>query len=632
MAAVNVDDIADIYELSPLQQGLLFHSLYAPGSETYVVQFACALQGDVDIPAFRRAWQRLLERHDAFRTSFHATELRQPLQVVHHRVDVPWREEDWRGLPKAEREARREAFLAADRAAGFDPAAAPLMRLTIFRMTEDSYWFTWTHHHLLIDGWSLGVVLGDLQRLYSAFRRGEEAVLPPVRPYRDYVAWLQEQDPTAAEAFWRGQLRGVTAPTGLSISRQESGPAGSNARYGERRIELTPALTAALGAVARQAQVTLNTVVQGAWALLLSHYAGSQDVLFGVTVSGRPPDLPGVEQMVGCFINTLPARVQVPGAALLRPWLQGLQAQQAEARQYEFSALVDIQGWSAVPRDTPLFETLLVFENYPIAAALDGDADHDPILLAKDLRVAERTNYPLTLAVAPATVLGLRLLYDRGRVSEAASERLLDHFVTLLAAIAANPERRLAAMPLLPAWEQRRLVVEWNQTALAAEAERSITQLVAEQARRRPQAPAVVTATSVLSYADLDRQANRLAHRLQRLGVGPDRLVGVLLERSSALIVAQLAILKAGGAYLPLDPALPPERLAAMLADAHAVALLTRAALAEPLPAVTAAVIYLEEEELFRDTEPAACPSEQAGPDHLAYVIYTSGSTGRPKG
>ncbi|MCL5995558.1 MAG: condensation domain-containing protein, partial [Chloroflexi bacterium] len=327
-------NIESVYPLSPMQQGMLFHSLYNPDSGVYVEQMTCVFEGELDVPSFARAWQQVVNRHTILRTAFAWKRVDRMLQVVHRETNMPLQQHDWSRLSPSEQAAQLEAFLQADRSHSFDVSKAPLMRLALMRLGANQWQFAWTHHHILLDGWSVPILLREVLTLYEAYRLGREATLPPTRPYRDYIAWLDQQDLSQAESFWRKALQGFTAPTPLTVDRPASSAAGV-APYPELDIELPTQTTAALHAMSREHQLTMNTLVQGAWALLLSRYSGEEDILFGATVSGRPAHLPGAESMVGLFINTLPVRVALPPHARLIPWLQQLQAQQAQLRQYE---------------------------------------------------------------------------------------------------------------------------------------------------------------------------------------------------------------------------------------------------------------------------------------------------------
>ncbi|MCA1568631.1 MAG: amino acid adenylation domain-containing protein, partial [Acidobacteria bacterium] len=622
-------NVEDLYPLSPMQSGLLFHSLYDPDSGYYVEQLGCLFDGRLDVAAFESAWRQLLGRHAILRTAFVWEGLDMPLQVVRRETGLPLEVSDWRALDASAREERLEAFLEADRARGFELSEAPLMRLFLFRLEEDSYRFVWTSHHLLLDGWSMALLLGELFGRYEALVRGAEAAVEPVKPYRDYIAWLQRQDSSKAEAYWRRTLAGFTAPTPLGIGRVSLGSTRQEAQYDRRQVALPADLTAGLQTFARLNRLTLGTVMQGAWALLLSRYSAEEDVVFGVTVSGRPAELAGVETMVGLFINTLPVRVHVaPGSSLL-DWLRGLQEQQAELRRYEFSPLVEVQGWSEIERGQPLFESIFGFENYPLDQTL---RELSGGVRVEDVRLAEKTNFPINLAIIPGHSLTLDIMYDSRRFASESVARLTGHFQTLLQAMLERPAQKLSELPMLTGRERREILGHWNETRADYPSHLCLHELFEAQARRTPEAPALVFEDERLSYIELNRRANRLAHRLRSLGVGPEVLVGIVLERSAEMVVGLLAVLKAGGAYVPLDPTYPRERLAAMLEDARPAVLLSQRQLRDALPAHAAQVVWVDADREEIEREPDHDPVNLSTPDSLAYVIYTSGSTGQPKG
>jgi surfactin family lipopeptide synthetase C len=625
-------DIEDIYDLSPMQAGMLFHKLRSPQDELYNVQVTCAIRGDLDTIVFHRAWQMIVERHTMLRTAFVWENIAHPVQVVCRAVALPWREEDWRGMPDAERGAQLNALLSQDRAEGFDLKAAPLMRFVLVRLADDNYRFIWSFHHMLLDGWSTSLVLKEAFAWYEHLVRGEYAHLEPNRSYRDYIAWLKAQSLSAAEQFWRQELHGFAELTPLGIDRLFAALPHAASDLAELRCCLSETATQALIGLARQHKLTLNTVVQGAWAILLSRYSDMADVVFGATAAVRPVDLDGVESLVGLLINTLPVRVQVDVNVALIPWLASLQARQSAARQYDYAPLVDVQRWSEVPAASPLFESLVVFESYPtdIAAAEPSSAQ----VAVQDVCVFERTNYPLTIVVGMASVLTLKILYDPARIRAATAACVAAQMQTLLQAIAANPDARLGALSPLSDKERADVVERWNATAQAYPREATVDVLVTEHARRSPHAVAVSCGGCELTYGELDRRANQMAHALRARGVGPDVLVGIALERSLDLVVSLLGILKAGGAYVPLDPAYPPERLRFMAKDAGIAMVLTQAALADSLP-LPPEVPTLELDGTFAQEllmAPTTALVSGAVSSNLVYVSYTSGSTGRPKG
>jgi len=584
-------DIESIYELSPLQEGLLFHDLYTFEARIYAVQFSCTLQGNLNIPVFERVWRRVVERHPILRTSFHWEELDRPLQVVHQQVSLPLKLYDWRGLSPSDKETRLESLLQADREQGFELSQPPLMRLTLVQLDDSTHKLIWSFHHLLLDGWSLSLVLKEVFSFYEALLSGHDLSLKRGCPYEDYIAWLQQQDLSEAEAFWRQTLEGFAAPTPLLVGNGTS-VGEAEKEHDALRIQIPADTTAALQFLARQHRLTLNTLIQGAWALLLSRYSGEEDVVFGATVSGRPPNMEGVESMVGLFINTLPVRVHVSPDSLLIPWLKELQAQQFRARQYEYSPLVQVQGWSEVPRSLPMFESLLVFENYPLNEALQNQ--HLSLEIS-EVHLSERTNYPLTLVGAPGNELLLEIIYDPRRFDPATVNRMLNHLQNLLEDIAAHSERSLSDLSLLTEAERRQLLVEWNSTQAEYPRDKCVHQLFEERVEKTPDKVALVSGDQCLTYADLNVRANQLAHYLRQRGVGADALVGICMDRCMESVVALMGILKAGGAYVPLNPDDSAPRLRSTIADLQPLALLlTQDHLLDRLDEYTGQVVALD--------------------------------------
>ncbi|WP_333059748.1 MULTISPECIES: amino acid adenylation domain-containing protein [unclassified Microcoleus] len=621
-------NVEDFYPLSPMQQGMLFHTIYSPNSGVYFEQLTCTLRKLANAQAFKQAWQQVTDRHPILRTSFVWEGLKEPVQVVSRQVQLPWEECDWQEIAPAAQQQHLETFLKSDRDRGFDMRQPPLMRMTLIKLAKDTYYFIWSHHHLLLDGWSNPTILTEVFDFYQAELNGEQLSLPRPRPYRDYIVWIQQQNLSEAESFWRQRLQGFTAPTPLPIERDFGSAAGEESDR-EQQILLSVATTAALRSLARLQQLTLNTLVQGAWGLLLSRYSGEEDVIFGTVVSGRPPDLAGVESMVGLFVNTQPARVKIRPKDSLLSWLKQLQDRQIEARQYEYSPLVEVQRWSEVPRRLPLFDTLVVFENYPLESSLQKRVQN---LEIESVLSFEKTNYALTLMVVPGEELALKIGYSSNRFEDAAIARMLGHLQTLLEGMSANPERQLSELPLLSAAERQQLLVQWNDTQADYPKNASIHELFAAQTERTPDAVAAICENEQLTYRELNAKANQIAHYLQSIGVKPEVLVGICLERSLEMLVAILGILKVGAAYVPLDPAYPQERRSFMLADAKVPVLLTQKNLLETLPEHSAKVVCIDAEwqEISRQSD--RNPAVKVEAENLAYVLYTSGSTGTPKG
>ena len=624
--------IEDIYPLSPMQAGMLFHALYDAESAAYFVQLTWELQGDLKVAIFEQAWQDAVKRHPVLRSAIVSRGTEKPLQVVRSSVALPWTFHDWRELSTAGQRQELEQFLKSDREQGFDLSSAPLLRLSLIQVGAQSYYFVCSFHHVLLDGWSFSLVLKDVISLYGSLSQGKLVLLDAPRPYRDYIAWLQKQDFSKAEKFWRELLQGFDTPTSSRIDKTISNGVSQAEDYQSCHRHLGEEPTTRLQTFARQYQVTLNTMVQGAWALLLGRYSGEKDVVFGATVAGRPAELRGVESMVGLFINTLPVRVRITPEAQLVAWLKEIHKEQFRTRQYDYCQLADIQRWSEVPAATPLFDSLLIFENFPIDKAMREWEEKIGVTI-NGVSWVEQTNYPITLQISPGTQLQLHLGYDCRRYGTETIERLLGHLENLLAGMVADAGCKVGDLPLLGEQEKRQLLVEWNQTETEFHRDRCLQQLFEEQVERTPGALAVEYGGRQLTYAELNRRANQLAHRLRQLGVGPEVLVGIFVDRSLEMIVGLMAILKAGGAYVPFDPAYPQERLAFMLEDTRTPVLLTQHKLLRLLPSHQAQTICLDDAD-WKDiaTCPDGNPVVNTGDGNLAYIIYTSGSTGKPKG
>ncbi|MEU8894146.1 amino acid adenylation domain-containing protein, partial [Streptomyces sp. NPDC048442] len=625
-----------ILPLSPLQQGLLFHAQYdAQGPDVYTMQFVLDIEGGLDPEALRSACAAVLRRHSGLRAAFRYRKNGEPVQLIPFEVAPNWTCTDLSGLPTADRAAEADRLAAEDRTRRFDPARPPLVRFTLLTLGEGRFQFLLTTHHILLDGWSRALLVGELFQLYGLFREGsDESALPPVAPYREYLGWVAAQDRGAAEVAWRQVLDGLEEPTLLvapDSSREPVTPV-------QTRLELSQERTAALAGWARSRGVTVNTVVQAVWAMVVGQLTGRQDVVFGGTVSGRPPQIPGIESMVGLFINTLPVRVRLDPAETVGALLERLQDQQAGLMDHQYLGLSDLQRMTSVGGE--LFDTLLVFENYPVDT--DGLRKSAGGLGVVDGRSHEGTHYPLSLMVHVGTTLAVDLSYRADVLDAAEVTAVGNRVLRLLAALDGAENTPVGRLEFLTA-EDRALVLDrWNDTAHAAEPV-TLPALFRRTADRHPDATAVQHGDTCLSYAELDARANRLARVLIGSGVGPERTVALAVARSAEQIVALWAVLKAGAAYLPIDPEYPAERIAHVLADARPVLVLTDSTTSAQITAAvpggdvphlvldtpqTARLLAAEKESDLTDEDRTAPLSAQTP----AYVIYTSGSTGRPKG
>ncbi|MEJ2140344.1 MAG: amino acid adenylation domain-containing protein, partial [Gammaproteobacteria bacterium] len=622
--------VEDIYPVTAMQHGMLFHSVYEADRDAYLSQVIWSLEGSIDTTAFGKAWQLIADRHAALRTGIETTQTGEPLQVAYKRIDLPLQFEDWTDLAAKQREQQLQDFLERDRQERFNLKEPPLIRLHLFRFADRDYRFVWTYHHIVIDGWSVPVVIGELMDAYQAYASGRMPNLEPARPFGDYIKWLSRQEYKNAERFWRDNLAGLTAPTELPAARISYNPALGQGDYAEEGFSLSEATTNKLKEFARHQRLTLNTVVQGIWSILLSRYSTDEQIIFGATTSGRPAELKNIESMVGLLINALPIATKVPAEQSVGEWLAALQEQQLEARQYEYTSLVEVQGWSDVPRGIPLFNTLLVFENYPEVSSLWSRSNDT--LAIKDMQPVEWTNYPLTAAVSVSNCFHLRLDYDQQYYAAETIAQIARHFLTLLEGVIADADCRIRRLPMLDSAETQKLLVDWNKTRFEYPRDLTVHAMFEAQAEIQPDKIALWHKGTTVSYAELNRRANRLAAHLRSLGVTRGSLAGISIDRSPHLIAGLLGILKAGAAYVPLDPKYPPDRVAFMLKDSGAPVLLTQESLVEDLPPHSAAVVCLDTFDWGPSDQSLPNPTAGARADDLAYVIYTSGSTGIPKG
>ncbi|WP_157050745.1 non-ribosomal peptide synthetase, partial [Herbaspirillum rhizosphaerae] len=619
-------EIDDIYPATPLQSGLLYHSLTQAGQGLYLIQKRLSLSGALNLQAMRDAWQLAVTRHPILRTRFIWQHGSAPLQVVAKDCTLPFDHHDWHGLGASGYEQRLQSWLAQDLAAGFDPGLAPLLRINVFARADGHCDLVWTGHHLLTDGWSSAQLLGEVMQAYRLLSAGQPVASATPAPYRDYVAWLRKQPD--AGAWWRSRLAEVRDPAGLgSCLAVAAGNASTGAE--QASMSLTPELSERLAQSARRHRVTVNTLIQAAWALLLARFGNRDQVVFGVTVSGRPHDLPGMERMLGLFINSLPIWVDVPPAARLSAWFAQIQQRNSALRQYEHTDLGQIQQWAGQSGES-LFDSLLVFENYPVDEEMRKDATG---LTLEGYAAVERSHYPLVLTVGPGASLTLNWKWDRARLDKETIADWAASYIAVLEQFAGAVDLHIGDIAVDSA-SAREQVLAWSRPAMSAPRSELLHVLIERQAARQPDAVAVVgEGGQALSYAELNAAANRLAWRLIDMGVAPEVKVGLAFTRSADMLVAMLAVLKAGGAYVPLDPEYPQERLGYMIGDSAIGLILSESGVRTRLPVLdTDTVMVLELDLLGEPDERTHNPQVPQHDAALAYVIYTSGSTGRPKG
>ena len=626
--------IRDIYPLAPLQQGMLFHSLSDAVPGMYCEQVVGEVTCGLDAERFRDVLAHLVKRHDALRSAFVWQDVDEPLQVVQDDAIVPLTTHDWTASDAADRAGRLEALLEHERRRGFDLGMPPLMRADLAR-TATGDLFVLTFHHAILDGWSVSILLRELIAIYEGLGSGAVPRLAAARPFRDFMAWLRARDTRGSEAFWGEELRGFTTPTPIVDSLLSRGERFGSATHAEEIVRLPVASTDAVRAAARRSGVTLNTFVQGAWALLLSLVTGEDDVVFGALVSGRPPELPGVESMTGVFMNTVPVRARIDAAERVDAFLKALQARNGRLREHEHVPLARIQAATRLPRGQALFESVLVFENYPaeIESAIRETTGGTWNVYVRSLQL---TNYPLHLMVVPGAELLLDLTCDGTAVSGPMAARLMGALRTLIETMAAQPEAPLGTLAL-----QDRVAGDAVCGCGPARPRPPVSfrELFEAACAQHAGRPAARDGSRTWSYAELAARARAGAARLAALGAGPETVVALLGPRDVYYLAAVLAVLNAEAAFLPLDPHQPTARQLDILERSGVRVLVADPLLTEPLlaelrrrdrrPPVCVSMTRLSDPDA---SDSAWQPPSSAGPRQLAYVIFTSGSSGVPKG
>ncbi|MGW0538654.1 amino acid adenylation domain-containing protein, partial [Streptomyces sp. NPDC003032] len=625
--------VSDVWPMTPLQAGLLFHTLLNDDSwDAYQMQMAFHIEGEVDPARMRVAAQALLDRHANLRTAFVHDSRGNQVQVVVDGVEVPWQEIDLSHLDARARADAFDRFLAEDHARSFDPAAPPMLRLTLVKTAQDASELVLTASHVLFDGWSLPVLMQDILRLYGS--AGDASVLPRVRGFKDFLVHLSRQDDEETARAWAKDLAGVDEPTLLV-----PGGAAQEGSSGIGHVELPLPLEEIrdLNRRASELGVTVNTLVQGAWAVLLGQLTGRQDVVFGATVSGRPPAVTGVDSMVGMFINTLPVRVEFSPADTLADVLRNLQKRQAALLDHHHYGLTEIHRTTGL---STLFDTLVVFESYPVDRDGLSDANSAAGIAFTGIRPSTGTHYPLTVMADADPHLRLNLQYQEHVLDRETVDVIAARLVRVLRQLITDPTLPVGLVDILEPAERVRLLERFNDTDTPT-APLTLPALFEAQAAQSPDAVAVVCEDTELTYAQVNARANRLARELTALGVGPEAVVALSLPRSAELVIGLLAVLKAGAAYLPIDPKYPSHRLAYILTEAAPQLILTDHDTAGVLPGGDIPALHLDDvdfDDVDRDAPAGVGDLRDADrrtplrPHHLAYVMYTSGSSGTPKG
>ena len=620
-------NVEDIYPLTPMQRGLLFHSAYDESNTLYVTTICWSVSGPL-IPAhYQAAWAELIERHDVLRTALTGLELDSPVQVLLKAAPLSFECLDWRDLGEDVQKTRLAQLEKQERSRGFDLEKPPLMRLILIRLSEQKHRVVWTSHHAILDGWSMPLLMREVADIYIGLCKGEPVRLPKPASYKDYIAWLQTYDKAAAETYWRKVMENPPD------SRLLGAGAGFGESVGDRHAEMRRTFNIefeSLKAFAREHRVTVNVLALAAWSLVLRRLTGAPEVLFGVTASGRIPTLQSFETRVGLFVNTLPFRLPTPENMSVSDWLLQVSSIQKDLIEHQYTPLTDILKWRGEGADKTLFDCAYVFENYPVQKDIDRLGD----LTLHEFEGVDLPHYAINLLFICDDSLWVRCIYDTASFSESFVADLLKGIEDALSWIMRHPSSCVVDYDVLSGSEFGVVVDDWNRTSRGYP-RITIDAAFSRQAQARPDAVALAGADGErLTYADLDRASDAAAQALRARGVGPDVVVGLCAERAPATAVALLGILKAGGAYLALDPGHPDDRLTALLRDASARVLVTPRALADRFAAAGVEILALDGPAFAAPPAggPVAPAAPCAGPDNLAYVAYTSGSTGEPKG
>ena len=631
---MELENVENVYALTPMQEGMLFHTVSEPESGVFVEQISCSLHGQVQLDLLKQAWDLVVQRHASLRTIFLWDGLDEPLQVVRQSVTIPWQEFDWSSESTVVQQQKLQTLLAADRRRGLDLSVSPLMRMQTIRFSDQELRLVWTLHHLLADGWSTPLVIEDVLQSYACLVQGTPVESKPTFDYGEFIAYLQSQSLDDAEKFWREELAGFSQPTRLKDNLHFESAHRKDPQSGshqQQTLRLSLEQSERIREFARKHRLTVNTVILGAWARLLNVHPRERDVLFGTTVSGRPAELHGVESAVGLFINTLPLRIRFDDEESTVDWLKNIQQQQLNTRQYEFSPLSSVQRWSDIPRGESLFESIVVFENYPEPSKVDLDAVG---LSVDDFCYIEQSNYPLALLVVPQDEIEFHLVHDLRRFSKNFASAALNQISQILNSLVEAPELPATMQRLLSSVEEQTLLTSSVGEALQIEPT-TIHKLIQSKAHETPDVVALRFAGKGLSYAELSMRSSALAGELQAAGVSVGEFVGLYADRSIELIVGMLGILMSGAAYVPLDPEYPAKRSQQIARDANLKHIVTRGELVDSVALVadsqrlTITAIDLSVPPEYVETEELDVAVDWESP---AYVIYTSGSQGKPRG
>ncbi len=616
------------YPLTPLQQGMLFHYLSDKSSGTDIDQIVCKLNESVELIPMQKAWNLVVTNYDVCRTFFKWENVDIPIQVVSKESSIYINVHNWGNISETELSNNLISFLKSDRSNGIDLSKAPLMRLNLIKINSETYYLIWTFHHIILDGRSHAIILDEVFSLYDSYLSGSPYQLTKPAPYRNFVFWNLKQDHSKSKEFWKELLKGISSPTAVK-SLFNGKNKNSDSELTEKEILIDEDTGSLLKNFAKQNDITLNTIIQAGWALLLSKYTGEEDVLFGAVRAGRYSTVDNADTIPGLFMNTLPMRIKIAYDKKSVEWLKDIRDIQLKIREHEHTPLVDIVSWSGISRGTKLFQSVLIFDNYDLTQKFQ---ERGGKWLHREFKLYERTGYPLTVYVYADKKIKIKISFDNYSFSGKDIEVIINHFRNILIGISKDCNNKVYQIPFLNESEIRKVFDEWNNTEVEYQKSICVHQVFEKQVTVTPDKIALNCNGKELTYKQLNQRANKLARLLVSMGVNPDSLIGVHLRRSVDMIVAIIGILKAGGAYVPLDPEFPVERISFMIDDSNCALIITQSELADHINKATKTILLIDSDWQKIENESPDNLNNDVISENLAYVIYTSGSTGKPKG
>ncbi|XLS29453.1 non-ribosomal peptide synthase/polyketide synthase [Flavobacteriaceae bacterium M23B6Z8] len=603
---------ASVYKLTPLQEGMLFHALLEEESTAYVVQLAVEFPSGIDTDHFKRSWSYVIRNHSILRTAFFHKELSIPVQRVFPEILPPIQQLDFSELSNDEIRIKIDNFLQEDKQTPFVFEKAPLFRITLIKTGDESYTMVFTNHHIVMDGWSTSVLIEEFLSAYEAYSEGGNPLFKEEDKFEDYIRYLAKQDPDTEENFWKNYIKGLEEPTLLpfidGITSRNTDPGD----LGELILEIDEDQTEKIKSFAQKNRLTPNTLIQGTWALLLQHYSGNSNVVYGVTVSGRPTDLENSEKRVGMYINTLPLHAEIRGGEIITEWLKSIQDGQIASREHQYTGLASIQSMTGIKGE--LFDTIMAFENYPVAEMLK---QRTMKLEVSNVKNQEKTNYPLAISIGLHDKMILKFGFNKNLLAAKTVENIRDHFKNVLCQLISGKELQIRDIEVITPVE-REMFEGWNQTFTDYSGKETLLSLFSEKVNEYPTKTALVDQGKEYSFEDLDKMSTDLAGYLHKSAqLTSESIVAVELDRGQWFVIAILAILKCNAAYLPIDPQYPKERIDFMKKDSQCKFVINKNLIS----------LFSESDHDYH-----SAPFENIAPEALAYIIYTSGSTGKPKG